>query len=211
MPSADMFNEDYYKYGIHKGLSLYDNFRWMPEKSFPIAMQIVDTFLLTRWKKTLLDYGCGFGFVVRALRAMGIEAFGYDFSAYAISQAPEDIKEFVTTEKGKYSCDIVFIKDVLEHCDYNQIEGEIRHIYDACKETLIVIIPFGDNGKYRIADYEKDITHIIKEDEIWWLNLFQRNGFVLDWFSYDLTGYKDNWQQVNRFGNGLFIFIKGKE
>jgi ribosomal protein L11 methylase PrmA len=174
----------------------------MPTKSFPIANAIKKKF----GNKTVLDYGCAFGFVVKALRIIGVEAYGYDGSKYAINQAPNDIKNFVTTEPNKFSADLVLIKDVLEHIPENEINNVINHIKSVCKEKVILIVPLGENDKYRIIDYESDKTHLLKKDEEWWINIFKKNHFELIDFCYHIEGIKDNWYAVNPYGNGVFIF-----
>lgn len=45
--------------------------------------------------RTVLDVGCAKGFVVRALRRLGVEAWGIDPSAYAIAHAPEEVRPYV--------------------------------------------------------------------------------------------------------------------
>jgi 2-polyprenyl-3-methyl-5-hydroxy-6-metoxy-1,4-benzoquinol methylase len=43
-----------------------------------------------------LEIGCAKGFVVEDLRGFGVDAYGLDISEYAISQASESIKPFLT-------------------------------------------------------------------------------------------------------------------
>ena len=45
--------------------------------------------------KKVLDVGCAKGFMVEALRDMGVNAWGVDCSAYAIGEAREDIRPFL--------------------------------------------------------------------------------------------------------------------
>ena len=39
-------------------------------------------------------------------------------------------------------------------------------------------IPLGDNDRFRIKEYEIDVTHVTKKDEQWWLELFNKNPFI---------------------------------
>ena len=54
-----------------------------------------------------------------------------------------------------------------------------------------------------------DKTHIIIENEIWWTNLFEDNGFKLKAINYKVDGIKDKWYKYNKLGNGFFI-LKSK-
>ena len=52
--------------------------------------------------------------------------------------------------------------------------GHDVHILDnlskICRK-LLVVVPLGDNSIYRIDAYHLDKTHIIAENEKWWINL----------------------------------------
>jgi 2-polyprenyl-3-methyl-5-hydroxy-6-metoxy-1,4-benzoquinol methylase len=70
------FNKDYYEDGVRKHISGYENYRWMPERSIPEALDIKNNFKFN----TCVDYGCAKGFLVSALRLMGCDAYGEDIS-----------------------------------------------------------------------------------------------------------------------------------
>ena len=53
--------------------------------------------------KKVLEIGCAKGFVVEALRDLGVDAYGIDVSQYAISCAREDIKPFLTVADARTS------------------------------------------------------------------------------------------------------------
>jgi hypothetical protein len=98
----------------------------------------------------------------------------------------------------------IFIKDVLEHVN----ELKMLDLLLGLKKTgaeIFVIVPLGDCGRYRIAEYEQDITHVIKQDECWWINMFVSAGFKIDNFRYDYHGLKQNWIDKNPHGNGFFF------
>ena len=41
---------------------------------------------------------------------------------------------------------------------------------------MFLVIPLGDNGKYRIEEYHLDQSHVQMNDENWWCGLFERNN-----------------------------------
>ena len=80
LPEMHLFTKDYYEDGIRKHISGYEEYKWMPTRSIPEALDIIDKFDF----KTCVDYGCAKGFLVHALRILGCQAYGEDISEYAI-------------------------------------------------------------------------------------------------------------------------------
>ena len=69
----------------------------------------------------------------------------------------------------------------------------------------ILLMLFESVGfKIAKASYEKDVTHIIRENLDWWINLFVSVGFKITKASYEMGPYKENWQ-IHPTGNGLFM------
>lgn len=203
MPSHEKFDYHYFERGIEERVSLYENFRWMPEVSFPIA-----NYLKQKYKnEIILDYGCAKGFLVHALRLLNVESYGYDISKYALKNCHPEVKQFLFNDKKKIpKSSVIFIKDVLEHFEYEIVADELGWMCYNCNKML-AIIPLGENNKYRIPEYGFDKTHIIAENEEWWINKFNQAGFIVDGFYYKLDEIKSNWYNHNQFGNA-FIFLK---
>ena len=69
--------------------------------------------------RTVLDAGCGIGFLVEALRKRGVDARGFDISEYAISQVPASLRPFCTvasvTDQIDGHFDLITCIEVLEH------------------------------------------------------------------------------------------------
>lgn len=53
--------------------------------------------------KTVLIVGCALGLTVQALRASGVNAWGMDVSAYAVGQAPADVRPYLTIGDARTS------------------------------------------------------------------------------------------------------------
>ena len=70
------------------------------------------------------------------------------------------------------------------------------------------VIPLGDNNKFRIREYEIDVTHVTKKDEEWWFNLFKNHNFKIKNFSYSFGTIKEKWTKTYPYGNGFFILNK---
>jgi cyclopropane fatty-acyl-phospholipid synthase-like methyltransferase len=207
--SEPAYDADYYERGLAVGKSCYQDYRWLPELTIPMAHYIV-TSLGLRHGDTVLDYGCAKGYLVRALRLLGIEAFGCDVSPYAIENAHPEIyskcwllqSELFPPFKTVY--DWCISKDVLEHMDRESLELFLQQARKRAARAFHVI-PLGDKGIYRIPEYERDVTHRTAENEEYWLEIFESCGWRLESFSWSMTGVKEKWTEQYQKGNGFFI------
>lgn len=193
--TGDFFDENYFEKGRETGKSWYTQYKWMPQRSFREALALIDYLHLDE-NSYVLDVGCAFGFLVRALRELEIRADGCDISNYAISHCPEgcwncsDDKSWDSHSNFGYTN--IIIKDVLEHLSKEQLETTLNN-FSKVTNKMFCVVPLGSNGKYNIPEYELDQSHIIRENESFWYCLFEMNGWkVKDHFPY-LKGIKDNW------------------
>jgi len=196
--NANIFNKEYYEDGIKNKVSGYENYHWMPTRSYPEAIEIIDRFNFN----SCIDYGCAKGFLVHALRQLQKEAYGEDISEYAIENAFEKVKEFISKPSNR-CVDLIICKDVMEHIPEYLIVETLKQIKNRCNEALL-IIPLGDNECFRIREYEIDITHITKKDEDWWLNNIDKAGFKIKDFRYSMGAIKEKWTKEYKYGNGFF-------
>ena len=214
------YDKDYFENGIAKNISCYENYRWLPELTYPMAYSVADCLKLKK-NDCVLEYGCAHGYLVKALNDFGINAFGLDISEYALKNCPSDIKNKVNIIKKdnlpkalkkfkiqKKIIDYTISKDVMEHIEKNKLPSILKKL-SKCSKYLFVVVPLGDKSKYRIDTYHLDKTHLIAENEKWWTNLFKANGFKLTKFKYKIDGIKDKWYKINKKGNGFF-FLKSK-
>lgn len=202
--NSHKFDKDYFENGIATAKSLYENYQWMPSVSLPIANTIKKLYP----NKSILDFGTAKGFLVYALTLLSVEVYGYDISKYALDNCKKEIQKLLFNDKTKIpNVDVVFSKDVFEHLEYANVDDELKWLASICKE-MMCIIPFGENGKYRIKEYGFDITHIIKENEDWWIKKFNLAGFQLKEFYYKFEDLKSNWYSHDEFGNGIFFLEK---
>ena len=44
LPEMHLFTKDYYEDGIRKHISGYEEYKWMPTRSIPEALDIIDKF-----------------------------------------------------------------------------------------------------------------------------------------------------------------------
>ncbi len=196
--NMNKFTKDYYEDGVRKHISGYENFRWQPTRSIPEALDIKNNFEFD----TCVDYGCAKGFLVHALRIIGCKSFGEDISEYAINNCYSDVKDYLSLPNDNVY-DLLICKDMLEHVEVMDIPGVLQDFKRKSKQ-LFFVIPLGDNDRFRIREYEVDITHVTKKDEEWWINMFKSQGLNLKEFSYSLGSIKEKWVQPHPYGNGFF-------
>jgi SAM-dependent methyltransferase len=200
----NQFDKDYYENGVKRGISGYENYKWIPTRSIPEAITICENINF----QSVLDFGCAKGFLVHALTLLGKEAIGVDISEYALSTSLEQVKDKLfmldrpLSEMG-FKVDLLIAKDVLEHIPEEHIDETLSEFYEVCDQAFLVI-PLGDNDAFRIREYEIDKTHVTRKDEEWWINKIKKAGFKLTSFNYEFGNVKEKWIPQYKHGNGFF-------
>lgn len=208
------YDEAYFEYGIESGVSLYQNYRWMPELTIPMVMTIID-FLEIKRHQTILDFGCAKGFVVKALRLLYRNAYGVDVSRYAIDNVDPYVKHLCLLKKGpcyvdaKHGFPRVFdyciAKDVFEHLSVSELSEEI---YALPSDRIFAVIPLGEEGRYRAPANDLDVTHQICENESWWVNFFEKEGWRVIDLRLSIPGIKDHYYARFPTSHGFFTLSR---
>lgn len=205
----DVYDADYFLRGRQTGKSLYENYRWLPDLTIPMVLTIAE-HLHIRLDDTILDFGCARGYTVKAFRQMGYDAYGYDVSRWAVENADEEVRSYVTQNRdialatGGYNW--IIAKDVLEHIP--QVADTINDLMDFAFTGIFVVVPLGEGAgdNYVIDEYEKDVTHIHRFSLSTWASFFIRPGWAVD-MRYRIRGIKDNYAQYEK-GNGFITARK---
>jgi len=180
------------------------DYRWLPDRTIPMAYFMLK-YADIKETESILDFGCAKGFLVKAFRLLNYEAYGMDISEYAVKHADPDIAEFIDytmTHKVNW----VIAKDVFEHLTEKEVEISLREIYST-GDKLFLVIPLGDGKKYNVPEYERDITHTLRQPKEWWEEKFKKQGWKIKKFDYLVQGIKDNWNHYPK-GNGFWILEK---
>lgn len=211
----DCYNADYYERGLESGVSLYTNYRWIPELTIPMAMTMID-FLGIKRNETILEVGCSKGYLVKAFRLLYRQAWGIDVSEYAISNADSSVKDFCFLKQGKYLSippekpiqipgrfDYCVCKDVLEHMKESELVELFTNEIEV-KKKIFAVIPLGDENGYFAPSNNLDKTHVLCRDSGWWCDFFFENGYEIDDFRFVLTGIKDSYYEKYPHAHGFF-------
>jgi len=123
---AGFYDEEYYR---NKGYTLKQQYETFHE----LAGHLKGHFN----PRSVLDVGCSIGVLVKAFRDLGIESYGVDFSEYAVSHAPREVRPFLSRvdvdreklpfEEGRF--DLITMLEVLEHLhDHRHLIREARRV-----------------------------------------------------------------------------------
>lgn len=204
MNDGSQYDGDYFLRGKETGKSLYEDYRWMPELTIPMCQAIIK-HLGIRHAQSLLDFGCARGYTVRAMRDLGVAAFGYDVSRWAIDNADTAAYRYLTNNRTtafpmNVLYDWIVAKDVLEHVP--DVQPTINDIMGSARRGVFVVVPlgYGQDG-YVVPEYDKDVTHIHRLTLQTWAGMFMRTGWSVE-ARYRLCGVKDNyacWPTGNGF------------
>jgi 2-polyprenyl-3-methyl-5-hydroxy-6-metoxy-1,4-benzoquinol methylase len=102
------YNEQYYNSDSDFGYTQYSDTTYSAETHSALAIRFCTEFSLVG--KKVLVLGCAYGFLVKYLQALGVDAYGIDFSEYAISQAPQEVQEYIILGDVRDSADVDWVQ-----------------------------------------------------------------------------------------------------
>ncbi|MGH9164950.1 MAG: class I SAM-dependent methyltransferase [Acidimicrobiales bacterium] len=115
----------------------------------------VSAYLVWRWfpARRTLDVGCATGFVVEALRELGVDAQGVDVSQFAVEQAAHGARGHLhygdLTRRLPFPAqrfDVVTALETLEHLPPELVPRTVAELYRVTSGYLVATIPsFGPN------------------------------------------------------------------
>lgn len=128
--------------------------------------------------RRVLVCGCAKGFLVKAFRGIGVEAWGMDISTYAISRSPIDVMKYVAwgdvcdmSEYDDNEFDLVTAIDLLEHIPEKLIEKAITELVRVSSKYIFTRQHLEWNKKARA-----DKTHKTIHPAEWWIARFETHG-----------------------------------
>lgn len=97
--------------------------------------------------RRVLDVGCAKGFLVDALRKMGLDAWGIDFSEYAISQAIPSAHDYVSMgnvldlDFPDNAFGLILCFETLEHLESDKVDQAIDQLYRVASDKVWITAP----------------------------------------------------------------------
>ena len=169
----------------------YERRKYDLERRYPSLAMIAET-LVKKYKPTMsLDIGCAKGYLVLALRKLGVDAYGIDVSKYAISCSPEEVRGFLINSDvdfgdlpfKKNTLDLVTGLEVIEHLqNNNHVISEIKRVLKN-GGILLLATPTSKSLDLLISallGYHKggyNPTHVNIHSRSFWIKSFQSAGF----------------------------------
>ena len=167
------YREKFYKNYVSKNTSLiYGEISIKDiEKQFPVWQKYFGRFLPKDKNAKIIEIGCGNGGLIYWLQNMGyINASGTDVSPEQIEYAKNlgikninqaNLVDFLKNKTELY--DVIFMRDVIEHFNKNEILDILDMLYNALKKNgaLIIQTPNGASifgNRYRYHDFTHEIS-----------------------------------------------------
>ena len=171
---SDFYDADYYLRGKETGKSNYVDYGWKPDLTLPMVDHL-KRVLRIKDGDTVLDFGAARGYLVKALRMRGVNAFGYDSSEWAIENCDEGVKGYVSSTMPEGRFDHIIAKDVMEHVRAEDLASILVPLVGVMRKSLLIIVPLvGEDGDYMRLEDRSDPSHAIRWDLQGWLNFTQR-------------------------------------
>jgi len=127
---------------------------------------------------TFLELGCAKGFLVQAMRMIGVEAYGVDVSEYALSHSHPDIRQFLHRHSAADLSafpdnyfDLVWSWDFMEHLDEDEIISCLKESLRVSRRRVVHNLTAFDREYGSIAeafpDEPQDPTHVSCHTKGW--------------------------------------------
>jgi ubiquinone/menaquinone biosynthesis C-methylase UbiE len=174
MSNSETFGQDFFDGGKEQPW-FYKSYSF--DELYPLFQVVSHGINVCFNPRKVLDVGCAKGFLVKAFRDQNIEAWGVDVSEYALSAAPEDVREYlykVDLNKealpfsDEYFDCVTFLGTIECLDDYSKVLEEIRRVMQPGASLYL-------RTAYR-TDPEDNIRKNL-HSRGYWLREFRRYGF----------------------------------
>ena len=111
---------------------------------------------------SILDVGCGPGFLVRMLKEIGMDAGGCDPSADAVALAADQtVVHIRASDLPPKLADVAICREVLEHVPVVEIPALVSDLFRVARKFVYITTRFSHGSVFDAAtDFETDPTHI---------------------------------------------------
>lgn len=181
---GEWFDADYFEHGAKSNWT--NGYHW---RDFAGLFRDTAQFLVAMFPEaeSFLDAGCAKGFLVRALRELGKDAWGFDHSAWALERAEKVARPFlhhVSAENAEFerSFDVLLAFFLLESLTEVQAQNFLERCRRHTQQALVAAILTceNDQARERLAKEDRDLSRVTLRSRTWWHELFVRCGWRQD-------------------------------
>jgi cyclopropane fatty-acyl-phospholipid synthase-like methyltransferase len=198
----EIYDEEYFEYGVSSGKSGYENYRWLPDRLHREARALINLLGIDPGAK-VLDFGCAKGYLVKALRNYGIEAYGCDVSEYALKMADESVKEYLTQDIPDMEFDYIISRNTLEHIGVKELK-EIMRLFQLVTGNLFFSVPLIDPQTGDYVMQMPDKTHKIRWTNAQWMSFAEKCGWIYVTSYPHVDGFHDNFKN---YPNAMGLYV----
>jgi hypothetical protein len=176
---ATMYDADYYN-GVTSNYT--KGYTWDTMGSlFTVTARLL-TWLFPE-TQTCLDFGAAKGFMIKALRELGKDAWGVDHSPYCLEVAEPEAKPTLMPTLDDLppgrTFDLVTTFETLEHLTKAQIAEVLPALRLKTRSILFATMPTTDMpNKKALEMADREVTHVTIVHSSWWIEQFEAAGFV---------------------------------
>jgi len=159
-------------------------------KYWDIVVQDFIKYYLLNNNSSILDIGCGKGFMLYDFRRYLPKAHlkGLDISEYAINNSLKDIKKDLDTgccsqlPYSDKSFDLVISINTIHNLELEQCKIAIKEIVRVSRKNAFIVVDAynNDQQKKNLFDWNLTAKTILHQDE--WIRLFKENNYKGDYF-----------------------------
>jgi glycosyltransferase involved in cell wall biosynthesis/SAM-dependent methyltransferase len=182
--AGEWYDADYFEHGRKSN--------WERGYSWPLFSELFKrtaNFLTHSFPEaeSFLDAGCAKGFLVRALREEGKEAWGFDHSAWAIEHAEASSKNYLTracaaSVEFERQFDLTLAFSLCESLTEEQARAFLTRARGWTRQAIVAVIPSfeSEEEERRLRKSDRDYSHITMRPRAWWHAEFLRAGWRQD-------------------------------
>jgi ADP-heptose:LPS heptosyltransferase/2-polyprenyl-3-methyl-5-hydroxy-6-metoxy-1,4-benzoquinol methylase len=178
------FDADYFEHGIKSNWA--KGYQW---SDFAGLFRDTAKFLVSMFPEaaSFLDAGCAKGFLVRALRELGKDAWGFDHSVWALEHAEKLARPFLklaSTENAEFdrSFDLTLAFSLLECLTETQAVTFLRRAKNWTNQALVAVVLICEDERHRkrLLTSDGDLSRVTIQSRAWWRKRFLDAGWKQD-------------------------------
>ena len=136
---------------------------------------------------SFLDAGCAKGFLVRTLRELGKDAWGFDHSGWALERAEEVARPFLhhaSAESAEFDrmFDVTLAFSLLESLTEEQALEFFRRALAWTRQAFVAVVLTceDDASRTQMLANDRDPAHLTLQSRAWWHQRFLQAGWQQD-------------------------------